>query len=140
MASWIFFAILSAVAAALVAVFGKIGIAKVDTTLATTVRAVVMAFVLLVTALSLGKWSLLPSIGKKAMLFIILSGLAGAASWLFYFVALRKGPASAVAALDRLSVVFVLVLAVFFLGEHLTWKNGLGALLITGGAVLMTLK
>lgn len=140
MTSWIFFAILSAIAAALVAVFGKIGIKNIDTTLATAVRSVVMAFVLLVTALSLGKWSLLPTIGRKAMVFILLSGLAGAISWLFYFVALRKGPASAVAALDRLSVVFVLVLATIFLGEHLSWKNGIGAALITGGAILMTLK
>lgn len=140
MSSWIFFALLSAIAAALVAIFGKIGISSVDNTLATTVRAVVMAFLLLITALSLGKWSLIPTIGRRAMLFIVLSGIAGAASWLFYFAALRKGPASGVAALDRLSVVFVLVLAALILGEHMTWKHGIGALLITGGAILMTLK
>ncbi|MFH1171340.1 MAG: EamA family transporter [bacterium] len=138
--SWIFYAILSAIAAALVAIFGKIGIKNIDTTLATTARAVVMAFVLMIVSLSLGRWHLISTIGKKPMLFLLLSGLAGAVSWLFYFVALKKGPASGVAALDRLSVVFVLVLALFILGEHLTWKNGFGAFLITAGAILMTIK
>jgi len=72
--------------------------------------------------------------------FIIFSGIAGALSWLFYFFALRQGPASGVAALDRLSVVFVLILALLFLGEHLTWKTGLGAFLVTLGAIFMSLK
>lgn len=140
MASWIIFAILSAVSAALVAVFGKIGIANLDSTLATTVRAVIMAVFLVFVALLLGKAPLLHTINSKALLFIILSGIAGALSWLFYFFALRMGPASGVAALDRLSVVFVLILALLFLGEHLTWKSGLGAALLTIGAILMSLK
>lgn len=137
---WVLFALLSAVFAALVAVFGKLGVAGVDTTLATTVRAVVMAVFLVIVSLVLGKGALLPAIGAKTFSFIVLSGIAGALSWLAYFFALKYGPASAVAALDRLSVVFVLVFAVAFLAEKLTWKSALGAALVTAGAILMSLK
>ena len=137
---WIIYALLSALFAALVAVFGKLGISKVDSTLATTVRAVVMALFLIFVAFAFGKARLLSTISGKAFVFIIFSGIAGALSWLFYFVALRHGPASGVAALDRLSVVFVLILALLFLGEHLTWKTGLGAFLVTVGAILMSLR
>lgn len=140
MAPWIIFAILSAVFAALVAIFGKIGIANLDSTLATTVRAVIMAIFLVLVSLFLGKAPLLHSINNRALTFIILSGIAGALSWLFYFFALRIGPAPGVAALDRLSVVFVLILALLFLGEHLTWKSGLGAVFLTIGAVMMSLR
>jgi transporter family protein len=140
MLSWILLALLSALSAAAVAIFGKIGIKDVDSSLATTVRAIIMATFLIIMALITGKFSLLPTLNSKALTFIIFSGLAGALSWLFYFLALKLGPASGVAALDRLSVVFVLILAVFFLGEKLTWKSGLGALFITIGAILMTLK
>ncbi|MEK7195074.1 MAG: EamA family transporter [Patescibacteria group bacterium] len=140
MDSWIFFAILSAVFAALVAIFGKIGISGIDSTLATTVRAVIMAAFLVAASLALGKAKLLSSINDKALAFIALSGIAGAMSWLFYFFALKKGPASGVAALDRLSVVFVLIFAVLALGESLTWKSGIGAVLIAAGAILMSLR
>ena len=140
MDSWIFFAILSAVFAALVAIFGKIGISGIDSTLATTVRAVIMSAFLVATSLALGKAKLLSSINDKALTFIALSGIAGAMSWLFYFFALKKGPASGVAALDRLSVVFVLIFAVLALGESLTWKSGIGAVLIAAGAILMSLR
>ncbi len=140
MPTWIFFALLSALFAALVAIFGQIGIKQIDTTLATTVRAVIMAGVLVIVSLLLKKGSLLGTIDSKAFLFIVFSGLAGAASWLFYFYALKSGPAPGVAALDRLSVVFVLVFAVLFLGDKLTLLSGLGALLITTGAILMVIK
>jgi bacterial/archaeal transporter family protein len=137
--SWIFFALMSAVSAAGVAIFGKIGIQGIDSILATTVRAVIMAVFLVVVSLSAGKVSLLGTLSARPMIFIALSGIAGAISWLFYFLALKFGPASAVAALDRLSVVFVIVLAALFLGEHLTWKTGLGGILVTAGAILITL-
>lgn len=140
MTLWIIFALLSAVLAALVAIFGKIGIAHVDSTLATTVRVVIMAVFLLAVSLALGKLKGIDTIDGKALTFIALSGVAGAASWLFYFLALKLGPASGVAALDRLSVVMVLILAVLFLGEGLTWKSGLGAILVTGGAILMSMR
>lgn len=138
--TWMFYALLSAFFAALVAIFGKIGISKVDSTLATSVRAVVMAVFLVLVSFALGKVKLVSTINGKAIIFIIFSGVAGAMSWLFYFFALRTGPAPGVAALDRLSVVFVLILALLFLGEHLTWKTGLGALLVTAGAILMSIK
>lgn len=140
METWIVFALFSAVSAALVAIFGKIGIANVDSTLATSVRAVIMALFLFFVSLSLGKLKLLNTINSKALLFIILSGIAGALSWLFYFFALKKGPAAGVASLDRLSVVFVLILAALFLGEKITLKTGLGAIFISIGAILMSLK
>lgn len=140
MPAWILFAILSAAFAALVAIFGKIGISGLDSTLATTVRAVIMAIFLVAVSLLLGKARLLDTISSKALLFIIFSGIAGAVSWLFYFLALKFGPTSGVAALDRLSVVFVLILAVLFLGESLTWKSGIGAAMLTAGAILMSIK
>lgn len=140
MPTWILFAILSAVFAALVGIFGKIGIQNIDSTLATTVRAIIMALFLGLVSLGLNKYQLISTIGNKAWAFIALSGIAGAISWLFYFFALKNGPASGVAALDRMSVVFVLIFAVLFLSEQFTWKSGLGAALITTGAILMTLK
>ncbi len=133
---YIIFALLSAVSAALVAIFGKIGLGKVDTTLATAIRAVVMAVLLVIAAIILKKWNL-SQISNKAYLFIFLAGLAGAASWLFYFLALKLGPATSVAALDRLSVVFVILFAALFLGESLTIKSVLGGLLIISGALLL---
>lgn len=137
MEPWIFYALLSAIFAAAVAIFGKIGIEGVDTTLSTAVRAIVMALFLSGAAILLGKLKLLPSIDTRAFSFILFSGIAGAFSWFFYFLALKTGPVHGVAALDRLSVIFVFVLAVLFLGEPLGWKNALGAALLISGAVLM---
>lgn len=139
MPPWIFYALLSAVSAAGVAIFGKIGLKGVDTTLATTVRSLVMATFLVFVSVLLGKWSGLAALESRTLSFIALSGIAGALSWLFYFFALKNGPASGVVALDRLSVVFVVILAALFLAEKLTWKTIVGSLLITAGAVLMSL-
>lgn len=140
MPSWIFFALLSAFFAALVAIFGKIGIQQVDSTLATTVRSIVMAIFLVIVSVVFGKASLLGTIDRKALFYIIVSGVAGALSWLCYFVALRGGPATPVAALDRTSVVFVLLLSVIFLSEQLTWRSGLGAFFVALGASIMVIK
>lgn len=137
---WIVLSIVSAAFASLVAILGKIGIAKLDTTLATTVRAIVMAVFLIAASLALGKFQFIHDIESKAFLYIALSGVAGALSWIFYFWALKLGPASGVAALDRLSVVFVLIFAVIFLAESLSWKSATGAALIAIGAILMTLR
>jgi transporter family protein len=137
---WIIYSLLSAAFAALVAIFGKIGLAGIDSTLATTVRSIVMALFLFFVSLSLGKFQFLHTIKSKTLFFIVLSGIAGAMSWLFYFFAIKTGVVSGVAALDRLSVVFVLVFAILFLGEKFTLISALGALLITAGAILMTLK
>ncbi len=137
---WILYALISAIAAAAVALFGKIGIAKIDSTLATTVRAIVMALFFVVISGTLGKFKLLHTISTKAFSFIVLAGIAGTVSWFFYFLALKIGPASGVAALDRLSLVFVIVLAALFLGESLTLKVGVGTLFMILGAVLITLR
>ena len=138
LSSWIIYALLSAICASAVAIFGKIGISHVDTTLATAIRSIIMAIALVLATLSLGKFDL-SKIDNKAFFFILLSGLAGALSWFFYFGALKNGPPTGVAALDRLSVVFVLVLSILFLGESLTWKTGLGAILVSIGALLLAL-
>jgi len=134
---WIALALLAAVFAALVAIFGKVGLQGLDTTMATTVRAVIMAGFLVVVSLFLGKidFASLPS--GRPLLFIVLSGVAGALSWLAMFGALKMGPVPGVAALDRLSVVFVLIFSILFLGTQFTWKAALGATLITAGAILM---
>jgi transporter family protein len=137
-ALWIVYALLAALFAALVAILGKVGLRDVDVTLATAVRAVVMAGFLVSAALVLGKAGGISDIPRRAFLFIVLSGGAGAASWLFYFLALRDGPATGVAALDRLSVVLVFILAVVFLGEAFTPKAALGAVLVVAGAILLT--
>lgn len=135
---WFIYAFLAAIFAALVAIFGKIGLKNIDSTLATTVRSVVMAVFLVLMSLSLKKVSLLHTIEGKALLFIVLSGIAGALSWLFYFYAIQKGEASTASAIDRLSIVFVFILAVIFLGEKFTWGSAFGAILIVVGALFMS--
>lgn len=137
--NWTIYALLSAVFAALVAIFGKIGLKNIDSTLATTIRSVVMAVFLIITAFSLGKFNFLNTIDNKALIFIILSGVSGAISWLFYFLAIKMGPVTAVAAIDRTSIVFVFVLSVLFLSESLTVLKSIGAIAIVVGAILMAL-
>lgn len=137
--NWTIYALLSAVFAALVAIFGKLGLKNIDSTLATTIRSIVMAVFLIITAFSLGKFNFLNTIDNKALIFIILSGVSGAISWLFYFLAIKLGPVSAVAAIDRTSIFFVFVLSVLFLSESLTVLKSIGALAIVVGAILMAL-
>jgi len=139
MQNWIIFSIFSAVFAALVAIFGKIGIKEVDSTLATSIRAIIMALFLIAVSILLGKFTAFSSLIGKPLVFIILSGIVGALSWLFYFLALKTGPASGVAAIDRTSVVFVLIFAVLFLAEKLTIKSIIGAVFIALGAILMVI-
>jgi transporter family protein len=138
--SWMFFALLSAVFAAAVGILGKVGLKTVDSTLATAVRSAIMAVFLVSIALTLGKFRGLDTLAGKPIMFIALSGISGALSWLCYFFALKYGPASTVAALDKLSVVFVVILAAIFLGESFTWKTALGAVFITVGALLFVFK
>ena len=137
---WIGYALLSAIFAAAVAILGKIGLKNVDSTLATTIRAVVMALFLLGATATLKKFSLIKTVGSQTLTFIIFSGVAGALSWLFYFLALKNGPATGVAALDRLSVVFVVILAAMFLGEAITLKSVSGLILLVLGALLLVWK
>jgi bacterial/archaeal transporter family protein len=139
---WVVYALGSAVAASLVAILGKIGLQGVDPTQATIVRGVIMAIILVLGGLVFGKLAgfSLDAFGQRAWVFIILSACAGAASWLLYFIALQTGPASAVSVLDKLSVVFVILLAALFLGEALTWKSVLGLILTVIGTLLILFK
>lgn len=136
---WFILALLSALTAALVAIFGKLGLKGVDATLATAVRSVIMALFLVSAAGVLGKFSgfSLASFSGKGWTYIVLAGIAGALSWLFYFWALKLGPASAVAAIDRLSIVFVVVVAALVLGEVFTKYTAAGSLLVVAGALLI---
>ena len=139
---WIFYAAGSAVAAALVAIFGKIGLQGIDPTQATIVRGVVMALVLVLGGLTFGKLHdfNFTIFAGRAGLFILLSALAGAASWIFYFSALQSGPASAVAVIDKMSVVLVIVLAAIFLGESFTARSVWGVFFTMIGALLIVFK
>ncbi len=139
--SWFFWALLSAVFAGATAILAKVGVANVDSNLATAVRTtVVLVFAWLVAALSGQGLGGLRSFSSKTWLFLALSGLATGLSWLCYFRALQIGEASKVAPIDKLSVVFVILFAVFFLREPFTWKTGFGAALIASGAVVLALK
>ena len=139
---WIFYALCSAFFASLVAVLGKIGLKDIDSTFATTIRAIIMALFLFLLALLLGKFKgfTFSMLGSKAWLFVALSGIAGALSWLCYFFALKYGSATAVSALDRLSVVFVAILATLFLGEGMNAYKIVGVVLVALGAFLTVLK
>jgi transporter family protein len=125
---WLLYAFLSSIFAAAVAIFGKLGLKTVDSTLATAIRAVIMATFLFLVALTMRKFDgfNFHSLSGKDWLLIVLSGVAGALSWLFYFFALKYG--------------IVILLAALFLGEGLTWRSITGAIMIAGGAYLITLK
>jgi bacterial/archaeal transporter family protein len=139
---WLIYAVLSAVTAALVAIFAKLGLKSIDSTLATTIRSIIMALFLVIVSLFLKKFEgfSFASMSNRDWLLIVLAGVSGALSWLFYFVALKTGLAVRVAAIDRMSVVFVVILAAIFLGESLGWKTALGALMMVAGAIMITLK
>lgn len=139
---WIIYAFISSIAAALVAVFAKLGLKEIDSTLATIIRSIIMALFLVTTGFFLKKFEgfSLNSFSSKDWILIAAAGIAGAVSWLFYFLALKSGLASSIVAIDRLSVVFVVILAVLFLGEAFSWKAAIGALLMVLGALLIVLK
>lgn len=136
---WLILALLSAFTAALVALFGKMGLKGVDATLATALRSIIMALFMVATAIALGKFKgfTMQSLDSKGWLFIVLAGVAGALSWLFYFWAIKLGNVSAVAAIDRLSIVFVVILAAILLGEVFTKYTALGSVLVVLGALLI---
>lgn len=141
MSTWLIYALLSALSASLVAIFGKIGLQHLDANTATAVRAVVMALFLVGVVVVQGKFNLVGTVlaDKKALLFIVLSGVAGALSWLFYFMAIKNGTVSQVAPIDKLSVVFAVLLAFILFGEKISLVAGLGVALITAGALMVAL-
>jgi transporter family protein len=138
--SWILWALLSAVFAGVTAVLAKIGVADVNSNVATAIRtSVILVFawtIAVVTARPMG----LGELSSRTWLFLALSGVATGLSWLCYFRALQLGPASQVAPVDKLSVVFVLLFAAMFLGEPLNAKSVIGGLLIVAGAIVLALK
>ena len=138
---WLIYALFSAVTAALVAIFGKIGLQGMDSGAATAIRAAIMAFFLIGVAFFQGKGGQIQNIlgDKRAMAWIALSGIAGALSWLFYFLALKHGKVSQVAPVDKLSVVIAAVLAVVFLHEKISLAASGGIVMITIGVVMVAL-
>jgi transporter family protein len=139
--TWLIFAILSAVFAALVTIFGKIGLESVDANAATMIRAGIMFSTLILIIIFTGKINDASTIfsNSNAMSWIFLSGVAGALSWLFYFLALKIGKVSQVAPIDRLSIVFVIILAFLVIGEKINLKIAIGTAFMAIGAILIVL-
>ncbi len=138
--SWQFWAALSALFAALTAVFAKVGVANVNPDFATFIRTIVIIVALGVILTATGGWQSLESISTRSMTFLALSGLATGASWFCYFRALQVGDAARVAPLDKMSVVLVALFAVAFLGERLAMQHWIGIALIAAGAALVAVK
>ena len=135
--AWQFWAAMSAFFAALTAIFGKIGVQDINSDFATLIRTVIILAVIAIIVLASGAWQPLPSVGRKTYFFLALSGLATGASWLCYYRALKLGPASGVAPIDKMSVLLVALFAAAFLGERLQWHNWLGIVLIALGAIFV---
>ncbi|HZG68493.1 MAG TPA: EamA family transporter [Herpetosiphonaceae bacterium] len=136
---WWVYAMLSAVFAALTTILAKIGVAGVSSNLATAIRTVVILVFAWAIVLSTGESSGISALSGRTLLFLVLSGFATGASWLFYFKALQVGKASQVAPIDKSSLVLILVFSVLFLGEPLDWKVIVAVLLITAGTLVLLL-
>ena len=139
-ATWQFWAFLSAIFAALTAIFAKVGISGINSDFATLIRTIVIIAALCLFLSITGQWQRPGAIPAKSWVFLVLSGLATGASWLAYFRALQLGDASHVAPIDKLSVIFVAIFGVAFLGEKLTAINWTGVVLIAAGVILLALK
>jgi transporter family protein len=137
--NWIAWSLLSALFAAATAILAKVGVAHIDSNLATAIRTTVVVIFAWAIALALGKHGEIRQVDGRAWLFLTLSGLGTGLSWLCYFRALQLGPASRVAPLDKLSVVLVMIFAVMFLGEKLSPMAVAGGALIAAGAIVMVL-
>src|SRR5215471_21050322 len=137
---WLYWALWSAVFAALTAIFAKLGLEGVDSDLATLVRTAVIIVVLAGFVYATGKWSNPLALTSRTWLFLVLSGLATGASWVCYFRALKVGDASKVAPVDKLSLLLVAVFAVIFLQERPTGREWLGILLVGAGVLVLGFK
>lgn len=136
---WWIFALLSAVFAALTSILAKVGIEDVDSTLATAIRTVAVVGMSWLMVFITNTQSGISSISKKSWIFLILSGLATGASWLCYYKAIQMGDVSKVVPVDKLSVLFTLILAFIFLHEEFNVKSLIGSILITAGTLFMVL-
>ena len=137
---WLVYALLSALFAALTAIFAKLGVANVDSNLATGIRTVVILIMIWSIIMAKGDAKGISTLTKQNVIFLIVSGIATGLSWLFYFKALQLGNVSQVAAIDKLSVALTIIIAVLFLGEQLTLKTFAGASLIIIGTLLLAWK
>jgi transporter family protein len=138
--SWLAWALLSAMFAALTAIFAKIGVTDIDSDLATFIRTIVVLVSLALILFATGKLTAQGTISTRSWMFLLLSGLGTGASWLCYFRALKLGPATLVAPIDKLSVVLVALFGVVFLGERPSFNGWLGIALIAAGAVLIAFR
>jgi transporter family protein len=134
---WWIYALLSALFAALTAVFAKIGIKNVNTDLATAIRTVVILFIAWGIVFARGGINTINSLTKNNWTFLFLSGIATGLSWIFYFKALQLGKVSQVAPVDKLSVALAIILSIIFLKEVLTLKAAIGAVLIITGTIVL---
>lgn len=134
--TWIAYALVSAVAAAATAILAKLGVEGVPSTLATALRTVVVTAFAWAMVFSLGQQRAIPTLSRRTLVFLALSGLATGVSWLAYFRALQMAPASWVAPVDKLSLPFTIVLAVLWLREPLTWQLATGVALMVAGALI----
>ncbi|WP_299692550.1 EamA family transporter [uncultured Vibrio sp.] len=135
--SWLFWALLSAVFAAMTAVFTKLGVNTINSDFATFIRTCVILVLVTAIAFATKQFQPISSISGKGLTFLVLSGLATGASWLCYFRAMNLGQASQVAPIDKLSVVLVAIFSVMLLGEQLSTTNWFGIVLITVGVILV---
>ncbi|MBD8554737.1 EamA family transporter [Rhizobium sp. CFBP 8762] len=135
--SWQFWALISAVFAALTAIFGKLGVANINSDFAMLIRTVVILFVLVGIVTATGQWQRPDEISLRTWVFLTLSGLATGASWIAYFRALKLGNASQVAPIDKLSIVLVAIFGVLVLGEKLSLAHWAGVGMIAGGALVL---
>jgi transporter family protein len=140
LSSWQLWAVLSAVFAALTAIFAKIGVENINSDFATFIRTIVILITLGFILAATGQFQAPGSVSGRTYLFLVLSGLATGGSWICYFRALKIGQAAQVAPIDKLSVVLVAIFGVIFLGERLTGPNWLGVALIAAGAVLVAYR
>ena len=138
--SWQLWALLSAVFAALTAIFAKVGVEAVNSDYATLIRTVVILIVAAAIVFALGEFQPPSSVAPKTYVFLVLSGCATGASWLCYYRALQLGPAAGVAPIDKASMLLVALFAVAFLGERLSPAGWLGVAMVGGGSVLVALK
>lgn len=137
---WVFYALLSALFAALTAIFAKIGVANINSNLATGIRTFIILIMVWCIILVKGEAKNIHTISKQTLFFLLISGLATGLSWLFYFKALQVGNVSQVSAVDKMSVVFVIFISVYMFNESLTLKTALGAGLIIVGSLILALK
>ena len=140
LASWQSWALLSAIFAALTAIFAKVGIENVNSDFATFVRTIVILGAAAAMVTITGSWQAPGAVSSKSWIFLVLSGLATGFSWICYFRALKLGNAAQVAPIDKLSVVIVAIIAATFLGEKLSMMSWIGAALIGAGAVLVAMQ